>query len=627
MPDSFDSLRPFLADHLRSRGIDPRKRFRCLNPDHFDRDPSMGYDPKRHKVHCFACGADYDLFDLLVLEEGLSSVREALAVASRRYGRGDVPMQGGPPAVRPPVPHGKTQYKLTLDPEPPSLRKEPPPMSQNPSYIDRCHDQRQKTQYFAQRGLSAATVERFRLGYDPDSRCVVLPCDEGRIVRRSVEEKRYLNEKGMPSPLFQSHLLSGEEPVFLVEGAFDALSCEELGFRACALNGAGNREKVAEILRNLAKPAPIALLPDNDRAGESWAAALQEEFPALYRCFELPEGKDINEFLCLDREGAANFLKAELAELAAHQPPAYETSSAAGQMEALAAYITKQASRPPLKTGFESLDKALDGGLYDGLYVIGAVSSLGKTAFCMQMADQLAQSGRDVLIFSLEMTAFELMARSISRESFQLDTSARRHMAKTVRGVLDGRRYPNYTAQEKAHLQLAMNSYAGYAGHLWFREGDHETGLDYIFREVERHIAETGVKPVVLIDYLQIIAPVDVHFTDKQNLDRIVCALKKLSRSHELTIFAISSFNRENYNLEVSMNAFKESGGIDYSADVLMGLQARGAGSRTFNIDEEKRKDPRELELKILKNRSAAVVDPLPFRYYPAFSCFTEGGF
>ena len=146
-------------------------------------------------------------------------------------------------------------------------------------------------------------------------------------------------------------------------------------------------------------------------------------------------------------------------------------------------------------------------------------------------------------------------------------------------------------------------------------------------REVERHIAETGEKPVVLIDYLQIIAPVDVHFTDKQNLDRIVCALKKLSRSHELTIFAISSFNRENYNLEVSMNAFKESGGIDYSADVLMGLQARGAGSRTFNIDEEKRKDPRELELKILKNRSAAIVDPLPFRYYPAFSCFTEGGF
>jgi len=130
---------------------------------------------------------------------------------------------------------------------------------------------------------------------------------------------------------------------------------------------------------------------------------------------------------------------------------------------------------------------------------------------------------------------------------------------------------------------------------------------------------------VVLIDYLQIIAPVDVHFTDKQNLDRIVCALKKMSRQYELTVFAISSFNRENYNLEVSMNAFKESGGIDYSADVLLGLQARGAGRPGFQIDEEKRKDPRELELKILKNRSAALGQPISLRYYPAFSCFMEG--
>lgn len=52
MTDTFDSLRPMLETYLRERGIDPRKRFRCLNPEHFDHDPSMGYDSKRHKVHC-----------------------------------------------------------------------------------------------------------------------------------------------------------------------------------------------------------------------------------------------------------------------------------------------------------------------------------------------------------------------------------------------------------------------------------------------------------------------------------------------------------------------------------------------------------------------------------------------
>lgn len=89
-----------------------------------------------------------------------------------------------------------------------------------------------------------------------------------RCVRRAVAEKRYLNEKGQPSPLFQPELLTagGEEPVFLLEGAFDALSAEELGYRAAALNGAGNREKAAALLRGLDRPAPILLLTDNDAA-------------------------------------------------------------------------------------------------------------------------------------------------------------------------------------------------------------------------------------------------------------------------------------------------------------------------------------------------------------------------
>lgn len=613
MPDTFDDLRPRLTDYLHARGIDPRRRFRCLNPSHLDRNPSMGYDPHRHKVHCFACGADYDLFDLLMLEEDLPTPKAALARASQLYGRGDTAASGV---------SGETGGGERGS-APPVQRKE----NDSLSYLDACFQHRTETDYFALRGLSPETVDRFRLGYDPQRNCVVLPCAGGRTVCRAVSEKRYLNEKGQPSPLFQPELLpgAGETPVFLLEGTFDALSAEELGFRACALNGSGNREKAAAIIRTLTKPAPILLLPDNDQAGEAWAGALCAEFPWLYRCPPVPVGKDLNEYLCADREEAARFLAEAVEDWKAHQPPPYETTSAAGQMDAFRAYIEAQARRPALKTGFTRLDDALDGGLYDGLYVIGAVSSLGKTAFCMQLADQLAEQGRDVLIFSLEMTSYELMARSISRESFQLDTSARRRMAKTVRGVLDGRRYPQYTAQETAHLETASTRYASYAGHLFFREGDHETGLDYIEKETARHIAETGVKPVVLIDYLQIIAPVDVHFTDKQNLDRIVCALKKLSRRYELTVFAISSFNRENYNLEVSMSAFKESGGIDYSADVLLGLQARGAGRSGFNIDEEKRKDPRELELKILKNRSAALGNPIPLRYYPAFSCFEEG--
>lgn len=614
--DTFDTLRPKLAEYLRDRGLNPDKRFRCLNPEHYDANPSMGYDPRRHKVHCFACGADYDLFDLLALDEGLTSPRQALDEASRRYGTGNT---GGN------FPHGKPRAPEPRPAEAIPRAEGDPDAPPAADYLSECAAHAGETDYFAERGLSPETVARFSLGYDPERDCVVLPCGDGRYIRRSTREKRYLNEKNTPSPLFHPDRLSGGEPVFLAEGAFDALSAEELGFRACALNGSGNREKAAQLLRKLPRPAPILLLPDNDAAGAAWADALCEEFPWLCRCPPAPLGKDLNECLTADRDEAARFLESCLADEAAHRPPPYSALSAGGQMDALEAHIQRQAARPALKTGFSRLDNALDGGLYDGLYVLGAVSSLGKTALCMQIADQLARSGRHVLVFSLEMTAFELMARSVSRESFQRDASAGRRLAKTVRGVLDGRRYAGYSPKEAGHLQAAKEAYAAYAGNLWFREGDHETGLEYIEREILRHTAETGTVPVVLVDYLQIIAPADVHFTDKQNLDRAVCALKRLTRAHSMTIIAVSSFNRENYNAEATMAAFKESGGIDYSADVLLGLQARGAGGRSFNIDEEKRKDPRELELKILKNRSGALGEPIPFRYYPAFSCFEEG--
>ena len=68
-----------------------------------------------------------------------------------------------------------------------------------------------------------------------------------------------------------------------------------------------------------------------------------------------------------------------------------------------------------LKSGYENLDVATS--LYPGLYVLGAVSSLGKTTFIHQMADQIAMSGTPVLYISLEMSTLELVSKSLARES------------------------------------------------------------------------------------------------------------------------------------------------------------------------------------------------------------------
>ena len=53
-----------LKEYLESKGYDLSKAFRCLNPEHKDENPSMRYDAKRCKVHCFSCGVDYDFYDV-----------------------------------------------------------------------------------------------------------------------------------------------------------------------------------------------------------------------------------------------------------------------------------------------------------------------------------------------------------------------------------------------------------------------------------------------------------------------------------------------------------------------------------------------------------------------------------
>jgi replicative DNA helicase len=80
------------------------------------------------------------------------------------------------------------------------------------------------------------------------------------------------------------------------------------------------------------------------------------------------------------------------------------------------------------------------------------------------------------------------------------------------------------------------------------------------------------------------------------------------------------------YKEAVSMEAFKESGAVEYSSDVLIGLQLKGAGKKDFDYTAEKKKNPREIELVILKNRDGAVGNKISFDYYPMFNYFTDKG-
>ena len=432
-------------------------------------------------------------------------------------------------------------------------------------------------------------------------------------------------------------LQTAKKPVYIVEGEIDALSIIEAGGEAVAIGSTANTRRFLEELRTK-KPAQILIIAlDNDKSGQEAAGALQAGLDELaipyYRYNPAGGAKDANELLTANREELIARV-AEGEELATQKAAEdlqtrqeeYRQKSAAAHLQDFIDGITASVNTPFIPTGFPKLDTVLDGGLFEGLYVCGAISSLGKTTLLLQIGDQIAQAGHDVLIFSLEMARAELMSKSISRHTLQevLETGGDIRNAKTARGITTGARYANYNAVERELIQTAIKRYAGYAGHIFIHEGEGNIGVKEVREIVREHTVITGQAPVVIVDYLQILAPADVRATDKQNTDKAVLELKRISRDYKTPVIAISSFNRENYKNAVTMEAFKESGAVEYSADVLIGLQLAGAGKDNFNATEAKKKDPREVELVILKNRNGRTGDTVEYKYYAMFNTFRE---
>ncbi len=293
-----------------------------------------------------------------------------------------------------------------------------------------------------------------------------------------------------------------------------------------------------------------------------------------------------------------------------------------------------------ISTGFEQLDSLLDGGLYPGLYSLGAISSLGKTSLALQIGDNIAKSGQGVLIFSLEMSRFELMAKTISRESLMRDIAENHSTrnAQTTRGILRANFRGNPTAE--GIIKAALKDYEQWGENLTIIEGIGNVGVEHVKSEVESYMAgHDGKPPVVVIDYLQILEPYSEKKTDKQNTDKNVTELKRLSRDYQIPVIGISSFNRENYNSPVSMTSFKESGAIEYSSDVLIGLQYSGADYRDGEKESERQArirmlidkvkaeasagNPVPIELKILKNRNGRL-GKIKLEFTPMFNYFME---
>lgn len=639
--ESKEAAKAGLGTWLSACGINISKNFSCLNPEHEDHNPSMSFDPRRNRVHCFSCGVDYDIFDVAQIQTGLSG-KELFDHVYRTLGINVEYTSKHIFYVDKPVETGKQEVSESMI-----------------SFFEKCHNDVGKTNYWVKRGLSRGTVDAFNLGFWEEKNRFVIPTGPSSYNARAIgdvdKKFRYLKPKGVYELFNLKALNSAKEPVFIVEGEFDALSVIEAGGQACALGSSGSL-KFLEYVKHNIPDYPLILALDNDEAGREGSRKLAVELEKLgipYAEISITgDCKDANELLVKDRNaliqnvrGAKENVLAIIEQQKNQELEEYKATSAAFGLSDFIHDIEIRFNRDSISTGFKKMDQILDGGFYPGLYIIGAVSSLGKTTLALQIADNAAKTGKDVIIFSLEMGKQELTAKSLSRLSFvrTRNWDLEINNATTTRNLLNGNCLR--TKAQAEFMNEVLKDYASYAGNLYYHIGIGDIGVEKVKEVIAKHIRVTGKKPLVIIDYLQILAPFDMRATDKQNTDKAVVELKRASRDFDIPVFAISSFNRENYTSPVNIASFKESGAIEYTSDVLMALQFKGMDfqkTQDGRFEDEKNRSARilalraeqekvtetpgkmqNLQLKVLKNRNGRK-GSIDLDFCPMFNYFEE---
>ena len=277
-----------------------------------------------------------------------------------------------------------------------------------------------------------------------------------------------------------------------------------------------------------------------------------------------------------------------------------------------------------ISTGFPALDNALGGGLIYGLHIMGAIPTLGKSTFLIQMIDQMAMKGHYCIHFALEVSEQIILAKSLARQMY-CDYKDKNPI-KTATELMDINRMKQFTEEEWAAINYSREKVEKYGEHIWIVSQDSEcrTAQD-IVNYTEKWMDQMKKRPIIFIDYLQLLdSSTGKLLNDKQRVDESVRTLQRFALKKKIPIVLISSLNRESYEEEINTRCFKESGGIEFGAETLIGLQIKGTGEKGFKVKEGLARNPRQIGLSILKSKNSRLPDrSIEYLFYPE-NCYFE---
>ena len=463
---------------------------------------------------------------------------------------------------------------------------------------------------------------------------MIIPNDNGGIFARGTETKEYANIS--PTGTTTIYLPEGKDfDLIVTEGAINGASILQAvpapNFGIMASGGTSGNTNVVARLQELypAEKPRVLIAYDNDsnQAGQKAAARLRERLvEASFRACTINITQnldiDLNDVLNANdgKKKLAKMIQVALdeakEEFQKQEKEILGEVSAEYYTEKFLEYLQKRKGFSDRKTGFENLDAEM-GAFIPGVYVVGGLAALGKTTFCWQLLEQVARQGENCIYCSYEMSAGELYSKRVARAVYLLEKGVEIEKALTATQIGRSKFYNHKENFEEVLKNLREEKISL---RVWELE---DTDIENLFERLKIFCKLKEKPPVVVIDYLQILAGNTENV--KVAIDEVLRKLKNFQRETNTTFVVISSLNRANYSTEISFESFKESGGIEYSADVVWGLQLYIAdGKRNFeSIEKAKKEIPRQVQLKCLKNRYGKNFD-VGFFYYPNVDYFKE---
>lgn len=417
--------------------------------------------------------------------------------------------------------------------------------------------------YFTELGASRATVEEMRIGYN--GRYIVYPyfledgnCYAARCVQPGREEDQFWHgDKNFFSEEFRIYNVQEidrcrDGSLLITEGENSLLALRELGFPVIAVPSFADLESIdAERFGSIRH---IFLWMNNSPEAYLAARSLATGLGHRARIIRWPptakRGTDLSQLSSQEGKGFRAAVAGMIKDSKSYSP--FSSVEKEHRQFLTALERKKGRSLAGLSTGFDKLDKALDG--IRGINIMGGQPKAGKSCFFMQVSTAMAGKKIPVIYYDFENGREKIYTRTLCR----LSRLSEREMRE---GTMDG--------AASARMESANSDFKRLL--YYFRVvTDRKVSPEIMKRQIDFLQHETRKDyTLVVVDSLHKL-PFKNLSERRTGIDEWLRQLEAIRDEQNVSFLVISELSRGEggrYDQTPDLGSFKESGDIEYSAD------------------------------------------------------------